>query len=139
MKNYPCVRPAIVKLRISEPIVMKNQFKILFLFIILLSITPASFSQYISSLKLQDKTPNDLKVGAQQTDDYLPLVKGKPIAVVAHPASLVNTIHLVDTLIRSGIKVKRIFAPEHGFRGAAEAGSGRRRCARWRLGLRPAS
>lgn len=122
MKNYPYAGPVIAKLRISESIVMKSQFKILLLLIVILSTTPVSFSQFASPLKLQDKTPNDLKVGAQQTEDYLPLLKGKSAAVVAHPASLVNNTHLVDTLMKSGIKVKRIFAPEHGFRGSAEAG-----------------
>ena len=80
------------------------------------------FCQLASPLKLQDKKHADLKVGAQQTEKYFPLIKGKSVAVVAHPASLVNNTHLVDTLLKSGIKVKRIFAPEHGFRGTVQAG-----------------
>ena len=84
--------------------------------------TSESFSQLASPLKLQDKRPADLKVGAQQTEKYFPMINGKNIAVVAHPASLVKNTHLVDTLLKSGIKVKKIFAPEHGFRGTAQAG-----------------
>ena len=81
-----------------------------------------SFSQYATPLKLRDKTSADLKVGAERMEKYLPLIKDQRIAVVAHPASMVRNRHLVDTLLQSGIKVKKIFAPEHGFRGEAEAG-----------------
>lgn len=80
------------------------------------------FSQLAYPLKLQDKLPGELKTGAQQTEKYFPLIKGKSIAVVAHPASFVKNTHLVDTLLKSGIKVKKIFAPEHGFRGTEDAG-----------------
>src|ERR1035437_9745208 len=74
--------------------------------------TSFSFSQFSGALKLQDKNPDELKVGAQQTGRYFPLIKGKSVAVVAHPASLVKNTHLVDTLICSGMNVKKIFAPE---------------------------
>ncbi|HTX87787.1 MAG TPA: DUF1343 domain-containing protein [Bacteroidales bacterium] len=60
--------------------------------------------------------------GADQTDKYFPLLKNKTIAVVANPASLVGKVNLVDTLYRSGIRVARIFSPEHGFRSFEEAG-----------------
>jgi|ERR1051326_171573 uncharacterized protein YbbC (DUF1343 family) len=80
------------------------------------------FSQFASPIKLLDKTSADLKVGAEQTEKYFPLIKDKSVAVLAHPASLIKNIHLVDTLLRSGIQVKKIFAPEHGFRGTEGAG-----------------
>lgn len=60
--------------------------------------------------------------GADRMTVYLPLLKGKSVAVFANPTSLVNGTHLVDTLLKSGIKVVRIFGPEHGFRGTADAG-----------------
>jgi uncharacterized protein YbbC (DUF1343 family) len=50
------------------------------------------------------------------------LIKGKRIAVVANPGSICGGSHVVDTLIASGVKVVSVFAPEHGFRGEAEAG-----------------
>ena len=74
------------------------------------------FAQKATVLKLTDKLPDEIQVGAQQTENYFLLLKNKPIAVVAHPASLVNKTHLVDTLLKLGIQVKKIFAPEHGFR-----------------------
>ena len=53
---------------------------------------------------------------------YLPLLKGKSVAVFANQTSMVKNLYLVDTLIKSGIKITKIFGPEHGFRGNAAAG-----------------
>src|ERR1700737_625789 len=60
--------------------------------------------------------------GADQMDLYLPLLKGQSVAVFANQTSLVGTSHLVDTLLKEGIHIKKIFSPEHGFRGTADAG-----------------
>ena len=60
--------------------------------------------------------------GAERMDVYLPLLKEKSIALFANQTSMVGTIHLADTLIKSGIKIAKIFGPEHGFRGGADAG-----------------
>ena len=54
--------------------------------------------------------------------NYLPLVQGKRVAVVANHTTLVSSKHLVDTLLSAGVAVKKIFSPEHGFRGDIEAG-----------------
>ena len=59
---------------------------------------------------------------AERLDQYLPLLKGKNIAVFANQTSMVGKTHLVDTLKKLGINIKVIFGPEHGFRGTAEAG-----------------
>lgn len=53
---------------------------------------------------------------------YLPQLEGKTIGIVANQTSMVGETHLIDTLISLGIKVKKVFAPEHGFRGIADAG-----------------
>jgi uncharacterized protein YbbC (DUF1343 family) len=62
--------------------------------------------------------------GALQLDEYIPLLtRGKvKVGVVCNHSSLVGKTHLVDTLVSIGIDVKRIFVPEHGFRGDADAG-----------------
>jgi len=60
--------------------------------------------------------------GAERMEVYLPLLKGKSVAVFANQTSMVKNSHLVDTLVKRGIKVIRIFGPEHGFRGNAAAG-----------------
>lgn len=65
---------------------------------------------------------DSLKVGAEQTELYLPLIAHKKIAVVANHSSMIGGIHLVDSLLNAKIKIKRIFCPEHGFRGEADAG-----------------
>lgn len=60
--------------------------------------------------------------GAERMQVYLPWLLGKKVAVFANPTSLVGHTHLVDTLISRGVKVVKIFGPEHGFRGTADAG-----------------
>ncbi len=60
--------------------------------------------------------------GAERIEVYLPYLKGKSVAVFANQTSVVNGTHLVDTLISRGINIVKIFSPEHGFRGTADAG-----------------
>lgn len=62
-------------------------------------------------------------VGAAFMDIYLPLLEGKKVAVCANPTSVVDSVHLVDTLLARNVQVVSIFCPEHGFRGEAEAGA----------------
>lgn len=61
--------------------------------------------------------------GANQFELYGKLIEGKPIAIVANQTSMVGQIHLVDTLLARGMNIKVIFAPEHGFRDLADAGT----------------
>ena len=63
------------------------------------------------------------QVGAEQTDIYIPFLKGKTIAVVANQSSLIASTHLVDSLLNSSLDVVKVFSPEHGFRGTADAGA----------------
>lgn len=65
----------------------------------------------------------DYVSGAMSTAKYLPLLEGKSVGVVANQTSIIGQTHLVDSLIHLGVNVKRIFTPEHGFRGAADAGA----------------
>ncbi len=60
--------------------------------------------------------------GAERMDVYVPLLKGKKVAVFANQTSMVKKTHLVDTLIKRGIQVVKIFGPEHGFRGNVDDG-----------------
>lgn len=68
------------------------------------------------------KTINDIKVGADRTQEYLPLLKGKTVAIAANQSSTIKQTHLVDSLVALGINVKKVFCPEHGFRGTVDAG-----------------
>lgn len=60
--------------------------------------------------------------GAEQTDKYLPLLKGKRIGMVVNPTSIIGKQTVVDSLLKRGVNIVKIFGPEHGFRGAASAG-----------------
>jgi uncharacterized protein YbbC (DUF1343 family) len=63
-----------------------------------------------------------IKVGAEITEKYLPLIEGKRVAVMANQTSMMGDIHLVDYLHNNKYNVVGIFSPEHGFRGTADAG-----------------
>ena len=90
-----------------------NHFKNTFLFWLVLSLY---------------SLPNRAQIitGAEDTEGYLFELKGKKIGVVAHQSSLIFTSHkqkhLVDLLLENQIDIKSVFAPEHGFRGIADAG-----------------
>lgn len=70
----------------------------------------------------QADAPKTLKTGAEQTNLYVSDLKGKTIALVVNHTSTIGNAHLADSLLSLGIKIKTIFAPEHGFRGTADAG-----------------
>lgn len=78
-------------------------------------------------------THESIITAANQTEKYIPLLKGKRVAVAANQTSVIEVesqnskdksrfIHLVDTLLAQNINVVKVFAPEHGFRGKADAG-----------------
>ena len=60
--------------------------------------------------------------GSERLDVLLPLLEGKQVGLVVNHTSKVGERHLVDTLHQLGVCIARIYVPEHGFRGAAEAG-----------------
>ena len=60
--------------------------------------------------------------GAERTKQYMERLKGKKLALVVNQTSRVEDLHLVDYLLKKQLTIKRIFAPEHGFRGEAGAG-----------------
>lgn len=68
-------------------------------------------------------TAQPVKVGAERTESYLPLLRGKRVAVMSNQTGRVGDEHLVDLLVRNGVELVGIFSPEHGFRGTADAGS----------------
>lgn len=65
----------------------------------------------------------NIKTGAENYTAYLPLLKGKTIGIVTNQTGIIDKkTHLVDFLVEKKVKIKTIFAPEHGFRGTADAG-----------------
>lgn len=71
-----------------------------------------------------NKTKAGIRTGAERMDTYLPLLKGKRVGIFANQTTVVGPqqTHLVDTLLKRGVNVVKIFSPEHGFRGTADAG-----------------
>ena len=72
---------------------------------------------------VEEKLVLDLKTGSDNFTLYLPLLKSKKIGVVTNQSGILSDkTHLVDFLLSKSIDVQQIFAPEHGFRGTADAG-----------------
>lgn len=65
-----------------------------------------------------------LKLGAERLDVITRLLEGKRVGLVVNQTSILEKeqVHLLDALLAAGIEVKKVFAPEHGFRGTADAG-----------------
>ncbi|MDD3686231.1 MAG: DUF1343 domain-containing protein [Bacteroidales bacterium] len=61
--------------------------------------------------------------GIYQTEQYFSLLEGKKTGIVSNQTGIINNVHLTDTLLASGIDVVKVFCPEHGFRGLADAGA----------------
>jgi uncharacterized protein YbbC (DUF1343 family) len=61
--------------------------------------------------------------GADQTEKYVDYLKGKRVAIMANPTSIIGKKHLVDSLQNRGVNIVKVFGPEHGFRGNASAGA----------------
>ncbi|MDY8138524.1 DUF1343 domain-containing protein [Aquimarina sp. 2201CG5-10] len=98
----------------------------------------------ITESVIQDSidVPKPIIIGANQTELYLPLLEGKKVAIVGNQTSVIfkypnitpliedpiqsssfkQHTHLVDSLLSRDVKIKKVFAPEHGFRGKADAG-----------------
>ncbi|UNY97262.1 DUF1343 domain-containing protein [Zhouia spongiae] len=109
----------------------KNTFLLLFLLMIscgnshVLQQSPEKTNEIIGDT-ISEKQKK-IVIGANRTEVYLPKLLGKNVAVVANQTSVIyksDTVytHLVDSLLRCGVRVTKVFAPEHGFRGSADAG-----------------
>lgn len=63
-----------------------------------------------------------IRVGAEMTNEYIPLLKGKKVALLSNHTGMVGNEHTLDIMLKKGVNVTTIFSPEHGFRGKADAG-----------------
>lgn len=64
-----------------------------------------------------------MEVGAARLEAYLPLLEGRRVGILTNQTAVVGDTHLVDTLLARGVHIVKIFGPEHGFRGNADAGA----------------
>jgi uncharacterized protein YbbC (DUF1343 family) len=83
--------------------------------------TPAVVNENDTS-EYYTKYKTDIVLGAERYDAYSSFLQGKKVAVVGNHTTVVGGVHLVDFLISKNIHVVKVFAPEHGFRGTADAG-----------------
>tara|TARA_R100001369_G_scaffold11109_1_gene24429 strand:+ start:18566 stop:19831 length:1266 start_codon:yes stop_codon:yes gene_type:complete len=118
-------------------------FKNTFLFVLIITVSCGRSTGRVITEKSEKEqsveSPQDsliydqiLVLGANRTEDYLPLLKNKKIGIVGNQSSLIkqlsssseanNYTHLVDSLVALKVNVVKVFAPEHGFRGTADAG-----------------
>ncbi len=70
----------------------------------------------------ESSSNSTIKTGADQTEKYLPYLKGKRVAILANQTTIIGKTHLVDSLKKLGVNIVKVFGPEHGFRGKASAG-----------------
>ncbi|MFA5639843.1 MAG: DUF1343 domain-containing protein [Bacteroidales bacterium] len=88
---------------------------------LLLAISLQAYTQEIYYV-FQDITSKNIKTGAERIELYLPYIKHKKVAVCTNHTGMIGSKHLVDSLLSLYIEITKIFSPEHGFRGEAEAG-----------------
>jgi len=80
-----------------------------------------------NTAEVKASSENSIVIGANQTDKYLPLLADKKIGIVSNQTSVIfkengGYTHLVDSLLSRNMKIEKVFSPEHGFRGKADAG-----------------
>ena len=113
-------------------------FKSTFLFVLIAMVSCGNnldtkqTSSKEEELSTDNAAAKPIVVGADRTEEYLPLLKGKRVGVVGNQTSIIGTstetnieaqpVHLVDSLVSLGVEIVKVFAPEHGFRGTADAG-----------------
>ncbi len=93
---------------------------------ILLYITVISFScTSPSTIERSNANAKSGKIitGADQTERYIKDLEGKRVGILANPTTIIGQKHLVDSLLSRGIKIVKVFGPEHGFRGNASNGA----------------
>ena len=98
---------------------MKKQY---FIFLLVLFGTISFHFRSFENHFEKTAQPKPILTGADQLDKYLPYLKGKRVAMMANPTSIIGKTHLVDSLSRLGVNIVKVFGPEHGFRGNASAG-----------------
>ncbi|MCX2838629.1 DUF1343 domain-containing protein [Salinimicrobium sp. MT39] len=107
-------------------------FKSTFLFLVITATACGNNSgnPSVNSAEAKNESPaeisKELKLGAERTAYYLPFLEGKKVGLVGNQTSIIPTeagnVHLVDTLLALDVNLVKVFAPEHGFRGTADAG-----------------
>ena len=93
------------------------------LFLMLLVMGNVQCAAQNPASKQPKTTQRGIITGADQTEKYLPYLRGKRIGLVANQSSIIGKRSSVDSLMSLGIKIVKVFGPEHGFRGNASNGA----------------
>ncbi len=103
---------------------MKKSFLLVVICFLSLPVLFAQKASKTIAKKNRTVINNDKQIlpGAYQTKEYIPLLQGKRVGIFANNTATVSKTHLADTLQKLGIHITKIFGPEHGFRGTADAG-----------------
>jgi len=95
----------------------------LFLFTLLAAVLITAFNQPPKKTSVDAISKKDsIITGADQTEKYVPYLRGKRVAILANQTSIIGNKHMVDSLQSLGVNIVKVFGPEHGFRGNASAG-----------------
>ena len=101
-------------------LLLLNRKRILFYLLMILGIHCSSSVAVYAHVDVPSSSR--VVVGAERMEEYLPLLQGQRIGILTNHTGRIGDAHIVDTLLARGINICRIFAPEHGFRGEADAG-----------------
>ncbi len=110
MKNSNPNINSLVRLNYIKHLALKS-----LLFILLVSCVRAQNTQAVTM-------DSSLKVGAERIELYINKLEGKSVGFVGNQTSVIGVKHAVDTLLSRGVNIVRVYSPEHGFRGTADAG-----------------
>ncbi|MGL4582806.1 MAG: exo-beta-N-acetylmuramidase NamZ family protein [Flavobacterium sp.] len=107
--------------------ISNSMFKNTFLFLVCLLAFGVNLKTYAKTATLKQKSEQTIKVGAERISEYASLLKNKNVGVLTNQTGVVNNAQgtytsTVDFLLENKVNVKKIYAPEHGFRGTADAG-----------------
>ncbi len=102
---------------------MKNAFLNLFLALNIFLLFACTQKQTTNKYSVDTSTKTSIITGADQISAYLPLLKGKRVAMLVNQTSIIGKKASVDSLLSLGVNIVKVFGPEHGFRGNASAGA----------------
>ncbi len=94
-----------------------------FTLLILMCVSISCTSPTAIEKKVDNNKSSTIITGADQTEKYIKDLMNKKVAILANPTTIIGQKHLVDSLMSRGIKIVKVFGPEHGFRGNASNGT----------------
>ncbi len=99
-----------------------SRLTVLVVVLVLFSSCKAKEVDRVAVLSQKVESQTAVIVGAQNVAEYHPLLQGKKVGMVVNQTSVIDDKHIVDSLLKLNVDIEMIFAPEHGFRGEADAG-----------------